>query len=281
MKNLFIAIFAAALLVSCAATAQRASSRVYFEGERITGVSASSAFEVVLVRSTRTKATVEINSDLERYVRISRSSDGVVSIGMDDVPNSLWRTFNRLPERDRVMRLTLHLPTLATVRLSGASDLQTSDTFSGESVDIQLSGASDIKGSLALSSPKVKLQCSGASDAELTLDGARELTVVASGASDVKITAQGLGYSKIGVSGASDLSIEGSGVTGDWTASGASEIHADRFAARDVSINVSGASSARVNASGNLTTRTSGASSIRYAGRPERINNTSEDVRPL
>ncbi len=281
MKNLFIALVVAMLLAPASAAAQRVSSSVHFEGERITGISASSAFNVVLVRSSATKATVEVNSELEQYVRVSRSSDGVVSIGMQNVPNSLWRTMNRMADRDRVMRLTLHLPTLAIVRLSGATDLTAGDTFSGESVDIQLSGASDIKGTLSLSSPKVKLQCSGASDASLALDGTRELTVVTSGASDVSITARRLDYSKIGVSGASDISIEGDGVTGDWTASGASEIHADRFAARDVSINVSGASSARVNASGILTTRTGGASSIRYVGRPERLNNSSDDVRPL
>ncbi|MDR2882460.1 MAG: DUF2807 domain-containing protein [Alistipes sp.] len=281
MKNLFIALIAAAVMTPAVGMAQRVSSRVHFEGERITGVTASSAFDVVLVRSLQTKATVEINSDMERYVRISRSSDGVVSVGLHDVPNNMWRTFNRLTGRDKVMRLTLHLPALATVRLSGASDLRTEDTFSGESVDIQLSGASEINGSLALSAEKVKLQCSGASNADLTLDGTRELTVVASGASDVKITARSLDYSKFGASGASDVTIEGTGGTGDWTASGASEIHADRFAARDVSIVVSGASSARVNASGTLTTRTGGASSVRYVGRPGRLNNTSEDVRPL
>ncbi len=281
MKKLFIGICGAALLMSCAATAQRATSRVYYEGETITGVSASSAFEVVLVKSSQTKATVEINSDLERYVRISRSGNGVVSIGLESVPNSLWRNFNRLAGNERVMKLTLHLPAVSVVRMSGASDLTSADTFAGESIDIQLSGASDIKGELALSVAKVKVQCSGASDAALNLNGTRELAVVASGASSVTINAQRLDFSKIGCSGASDVTMEGTGGTGDWTASGASEIHADRFAARDVSIVVSGASGARVNASGTLTTRASGASSIRYAGRPERHNNTSDDVRPL
>ncbi len=281
MKNLFIAFVAAMLLAPAAAAAQRVSTETHFEGDRITGVAASSAFDVVLVKSLQTKAVVEISSGYEEYVRLSRSSDGVVTVSMRQMPNSVQRTYNRLPDREKVMRLTLHLPSLATVRLSGATDLQTTDTFPGESVDIQLSGASDIKGSLALSSPQVKLQCSGASDASLTLDATRELTVVASGACDINIVARGLEYSKIGASGASDISLEGDGGQGEWTASGASEIRADRFAARDVSINVSGASSARVNTSGTLTTRTSGASSVRYAGRPATLNINSEDVRPL
>jgi hypothetical protein len=281
MKKLFLTLAAAALLLPATLVAQRISTKTHFEGERITGVEASSAFDVVLVKSLQTKAVVEIDSQLASYVRISRGGDGIVSVGMRDVPNRLWRDFNRLPEKDRVIRLTLHLPALATVRLSGASDLSASDTFGGESVDIQLSGASDIKGTLSLSSPKVKLQCSGASDANVHLVGTKELTVVASGACDLSIDARGLEYSKIGASGASDITLVGDGVKGDWTASGASEIRADKFALRDLSINVGGASSARVNASGTLTTKTGGASSIRYAGKPASINNISDDVRPL
>jgi hypothetical protein len=281
MKKFFAILAAAALLVPAAAAAQRTTTKTHFEGERITGVEASSAFDVVLVKSLQTKAVVEINSDLESYVRITRDSDGVISVGTRDVPGSLWRAFNRLSDKERTMRLTLYLPSLETVRLSGASDISTTDTFASESVDIQLSGASDIKGTLVLSSPKVKLQCSGASDGILQLDATRELTVVASGASDVTIHAKSLEYSKIGASGASDVTLTGTGTQGDWTASGASSIKAEKFAARDISINVGGASSARVNASGTLTTKTGGASSIRYVGKPASINNMSDDVRPM
>jgi hypothetical protein len=280
MKKI-ISILAAAAMLPALAAAQRTTTKVYFEGEAITGIEASSAFDVVLIKSLRTKAVVDIDNNLAPYVEISRGGDGIVHIELDDVPNRLWREFNRLPAKDRVQKLTLHLPSLTTVRMSGAADLTSTDIFPGENVDIQLSGACDIKGALAVSSEKVKIQCSGASDGQLILDKTRELTVVASGACDLTISARGLDYSKIGASGASDITLTGDGGQGEWTASGASEIHAERFAARDVSINVNGASSARVNASNNLTTKTSGASSVRYAGKPASINNLSDDVKPL
>ena len=281
MKKLFLALTPALMLVSCAVLAQNTTTMTRFEDQRITGVDASSAFDVVLVKSDRTRAVVEIQRDLEPYVKISRDAAGVVSISLRDVDNRRWRDFNRLPEKERIIRLTLHLPTISTIRLSGAADLSSSDSFNCENVDIQLTGASDIKGSLAIASTNVKLQCSGASDASLNLPATRNLVVVASGASDIEISATGLTYSRISVSGASDLEIRGDGQRGEWTASGASEIKGDRFAAKKLSVTASGASSARVNVSGTLTARASGASSIRYAGKPAKINNTSDDVRPL
>ena len=281
MKNLFLAVAAALLLTPAALSAQSTSSRTYFEGERITGVDASSAFNVVLVKSNQTKAVVEVGSDIESYVNITRSSDGIVSIGMRDMGSREWRLFSNRPERERTMRLTLYLPSLNTIRLSGATDITSNDTFTGENVDIRLSGASDIKGDLSISSERVKLQCSGASDASLILPATRDLVVVASGACDVDIAADGLTYSKLGASGASDITIKGDGEGGDWTASGASGIKGEDFVARELTVSASGASSARVNVTGTLTTRTSGASSIRYAGKPASINNQTDDVRPL
>ncbi len=281
MKKLFFAVAAALLLTPALLSAQRTSTKNYFEGERITGIDASSSFDVVLVKSNRTKAVVEINSALESYVKISRDGSGVVSIGMHNVSDREWRNFNRLPERERTIRLTLYLPSLNTIRLSGATDITSNDTFTGENVDIQLSGASDIMGDLSISSARVKLQCSGASDASLVLPATRDLVVIASGACDVDIAANGLTYSKLGASGASDITIKGDGEGGDWTASGASSIKGDDFVAKELTVNANGASSARVNVTGTLTTRTSGASSIRYAGNPASINNQTDDVKPL
>ncbi len=269
------------LLAPAAVSAQSTNSRTWFEGERITGVDASSAFNVVLVKSIQTKAVVEVSSDIEPYVDITRRSDGIVSIGMRDMGSREWRLFNLRPEKERAMKLTLYLPNVNTIRLSGASDITSTDSFTGENVDIRLSGASDIKGDLSISSARVKLQCSGASDASLILPATRDLVVVASGACDVDIAANGLTYSKLGASGASNITIKGDGEDGDWTASGASSIKGEDFVARELTVSASGASSARVNVTGTLTTRTSGASSIRYAGKPASINNQTDDVRPL
>ncbi len=279
---LVIALGAVALLGTVGeAIAQRVSTKTYFAGDRITGVSASSAFDVVLVKSIQTKAVVEINSEFESYVSISRNGEGIVTVGMRDMGQKLWREFNRLDDDERRMRLTLYLPSVNTIRLSGASELGSRDPFTGENVDIQLSGASEIEGELNISAARVKLQCSGASEASLVLPATRDLVVVASGASEVDIVARGLTYSKLGASGASEIEIEGNGERGDWTASGASEISGKEFAMKELSAVASGASSVKVNVSGTLSAKASGASSVRYVGVPATLDVPSSSVRPL
>lgn len=284
MKKIVLTLATAAaalLLAPVGLSAQRIFNATHFEGERITGVEASSIFDVVLVRSNQTRSVVEVNEELTSYVRILRNSAGVVSINLREAPKSLWRKLDRLSGKERVIRLTLYLPSINTIRLSGASDITSEDSFPGEDVDIQLSGASDIKGSLEIRSSRVKLQASGASDATLVLPATRDLVVVASGASDIDITADGVTYSKLSVSGASKVDIKGDGGSGNWNVSGASRIAADKFVVEELSVTASGSSSARVNVSGTLTTKASGVSSIRYAGTPARINNLSDDVKPL
>jgi hypothetical protein len=283
MKNLFLAAAVVMLLAPAALSAQRTSSETHFAGERITGIDASSAFDIVLVKSNQTKAVVEVPSFYERYVQISRSAGGVVTIGLGNVSRAANREFNDLPEKDRIMKLTLYLPTLNTIRLSGATDLSATDIFPGEDVDIQLSGASDIDNGtgLRISSTRVKLQCSGACDALFVLDATTDLAAIISGASDVDIKAHGLNYSKLGVSGASDVYITGNGGRGDWTVSGSSDLRAVDFTANELSVKAGGASSAHVRATGSLTAEASGASSVRYAGRPASLNIVSDDVRPL
>jgi hypothetical protein len=283
MKNLFLAAVAVMLLAPAALSAQRTSTETHFAGERITGIDASSAFDIVLVKSNQTKAVVEVSSDIESYVNISRDADGVVSIGMRDPGRRVWQAFNRLPINERAMKLTLYLPTLNSVRLSGATDLYSSDTFPGENIDIQLTGASEIDEALRISSQRVKLQCSGASEVSLALDQTKDLAMIASGASEIDIRATGLAYSKLGISGASEVSLDGDGGRGDWTVSGASELDADDFNMQELSITVSGASDAEVRSSETLTARAGGASSIHYAGNPETLNifGDKDDIRPI
>ena len=276
MKKILLTLAAALLVAPVAVLAQKTAVKTHFKGERITGVAASSAFDVVLVKSNQTKAVVEVNDIVARYVEITRDTDGIVSIGTRNWDESVNDAFNRLPDKERVMRLTLYMPGLNTVRLSGASELSSSDSFTGENVDISLSGASEIN-EMNLIASRVKLQCSGASEASLILPATRNLVLVASGASKISIAANGLAYSKLGVSGASNLTISGDGEKGDWTVSGASQIDGEEFAVNELNITASGVSSARVNVTRTLSAKTSGISSIRYAGKPT-LSGIEEDT---
>jgi hypothetical protein len=287
MQKIFLTLVAALLLAPAATQAQRTTgyaridTKTHFAGDRITGVAATAAFDVVLVKSDRTRAVVEVSDVIASEVRITRSGDGVVSVGLHEMSGRVQRAFNRLPDREKIMKLTLYLPTLNTIRLTGATDLYTSDDFPGEDVDIHLSGASEIDEELVLSSRRVKIQCSGASEASFVLNSTDDLVVLASGASDIDIYARGVDYSKLSVSGASEVDIDGNGRQGDWTVSGASELDGEEFVMEELIVSASGVSGAKVNVTGTLSAKASGGSNVRYAGRPERISDRSSSVRPL
>jgi hypothetical protein len=281
MKTSVCAALAVLLMASAVANAQEISTKTLFENELITGVNAGSAFEVVLIKSLDSRAVVEINSELENGVQVSRNADGVVAISLDDINRNVWREFNRRPEKERIMRLTLYLPSLTKIELSGVANLTSIDNFSGEDVEIELSGASAIKNHLDIATPHIKIDCRGASKTSLLLTATQNLEVETSGASLVEIDARGLEHSSLTVSGSSQVVLRGDGVQGEWRASGAAKITTDEFAMNELTLETSGAAAARVNVSGTLTTRTSGNSSVRYRGEPANLFNTSSSVEQI
>jgi hypothetical protein len=112
------------------------------------------------------------------------------------------------------------------------------------------------------------LELSGASDVTVAdFKSTEALYVEASGASSLQgdIEAGGLRFN---LSGASEVRLSGSGGDLVMDVSGASSADLAEFAVADAEIQVSGASSAAVNVSGRLEAEASGASRVRYRGRP-------------
>jgi hypothetical protein len=254
MKTLIPILAAALLIATPAAQAQQTSTKTHFAGERITGVSASSYFEVTLVKSTRTRAVVEASSEIERYLRVERDAAGIVSISTRNLSGREQRELNRLREDKKItMRLTLHLPSVNTIRLSGFTSLFAQDSFTGDDLDIYLSGHSKINGTVNISSVRAKVQCSGFSGIKnLTLDTTVDLVALVSGHSHVAIAAPKAAQSKLGVSGFSELRLSGSGTMGQWTVDGHSQLWAGEFAVKELTLSAAGFSKAKagVNAAG-------------------------------
>jgi hypothetical protein len=241
MKKLFFAVTAALLLSPALLSAQRTTTKTWFDGERITGVAASAGFDVVLVKSDRAKAVVEVSEEIESYVKISRDGSGIVSVGRRDLNSREQREFNRLREgRKLTMRMTLYLPTLSDIRLSSSAGLSSTDSFSGNELDILASSSASILGDFKVESERVKVQCSSSSKIEnLILDSTTELTVVASSSARVAISAQRLAYSKLGLSSSASLELSGAGTGGQWSVSSSARINAVNFNVGDLSVNAS------------------------------------------
>lgn len=120
------------LLVGSVASAQTRMVRLTrYEGRSITGVSASGAFDVRLIRSDETRAVVEIDERHEPMLRFEIDTCGVVHVGMDGGV--------RIDSRHAKRRLYLYLSDLAYIRASGASDVDCAGLFESGDVRIELS----------------------------------------------------------------------------------------------------------------------------------------------
>lgn len=286
MKKL-IWILAASLLFSPACLLAGENIRdVRYENESITGVSASAAFQVELIQSDRTKAVLEIDEELQPYLRFSRDESGVVSVGVGALWNRMskreQREFSRIMRIDRTMKLTLYLPHVNAIQLSGTSRLTASDAFSGDSINIRLSGSSSLP-ELEISGATLKMECSGSSTASLTVHLSDDLQVSASGSTHVNLTAFGISNSILSAFSNATLTIKGDGDQGNWRSGGAARIIGDDFVLKKLSVTTLGTSSVHANVTESLTTQSGGSSSVRYRGAPSHIQSSfgGSSVQPI
>ncbi len=238
----------------------------HFAGETITGVETTGPIKVVLVKSAATKVVVA-PSELSQYIRLDRKSDGVVRVDLDDVPDQVWRRANQ--GRKDVLMVAIYLPQLQTVRLSGASLLESNDVFASPSVDVMIAGASKVDDLDLSGSKNVKFQTSGASSIDLRVDGVESLILMIAGASKVDVDAKGVGYSKIAVAGTSKVEIEGSSRRSEVSVAGVSWFMGEDFAVEDMTLSVDGVSNARVKVSDELSVSAVGMSNVYYYGEPK------------
>ena len=265
MKKIMAVLFACAVTLPLLSQGQTKVVRLTrYAGEKITGVSASSAFRVELVRSDDTRAVVEIDERLEDRLAFSLSG-GVVKVGLTGRSRERYR-------KPPVMKLTVYLPTLTLLKAPGATDIYGKGLFTADNTVVTLSGASDLK-ELELHTGTLTLGCSGASDADLTVK-AGTIKCTASGASDVDLKADG-GFAEINASGASDTDLTGTLSEAKFTASGASEIDAYGCEIKKVTANASGASGVKCWVTESLDATASSASSVKYRGNPTVFNKKS------
>ncbi len=115
---------------------------------------------------------------------------------------------------------------------------------------LTISGASDVFSTDTLRGDNIRINTSGASDAKLSLEYASVVSKV---------------------SGASELTLKGTATSHVIDASGASEVNAKSLLTESTSINASGASECFVEAKSSLTYKVSGASSVKYVGKPQTL----------
>ena len=236
------------LLVGSVASAQTRMVRLTrYEGRSITGVSASGAFDVRLIRSDETRAVVEID---ERHEPMLRFDGGV-----------------RIDSRHAKRRLYLYLSDLAYIRASGASDVDCAGLFESGDVRIELGGASDLGGLELAAAGVVSVEAGGSSDIDASVR-CRELNGTFSGASDIVLSGFS-GNLYCDLSGASDMKVSGAAGIVSVKCSGASDFDAAGLVTQSCRAEASAASRIALGpVEKELSADSGGASSITYRGNP-------------
>jgi hypothetical protein len=194
----------------------------------------SSAINYDITRSPNYRVNVSAHENLFQYLDVKTSSNIlIVRMKPDSHTNS-------------DIHVTISLPELDSITISGASKGSLSGFESNQPLDIEVSGASQLD--LEASAGRTRMVVSGASKVKGTL------------------TAQDF---RLNLSGASRCELEGRATAGDITVSGASNLFCLDFKTQGCRIGASGASTGRIYCSGNLDIEASGASTVIYSGDPD------------
>ena len=168
MRKVYLLLAVALLVVPASLSAREVARLTRYTGSQITGVSAKHMFNVELVKSDQTKAIVEIDTELEQYLKFNLNSDGTVEVGLD-IPDAQRRRFerdNRNFWRDRTIRLVVYLPELQYMNLSDMTNLTTADAFTGGDVVIRINDMSKLK-ELNLTATSLDIKCDDMSSAKV------------------------------------------------------------------------------------------------------------------
>jgi hypothetical protein len=208
-----------------------------FDITGFTRINVGYAFTAEISRSDNYTISVLINEKTAERLKVVKNGD-TLEIGLKEPAWNFWGIRNR-------PQVTITLPTLRGLDLSGASEGKVTGFISNNDFNLDVSGASSLD--IEMETGSINADISGASNVNGYLKA---------------------GSSNMGISGASDVKLKGSGGDTRLDVSGASTADLEDYAITDADVELSGASTGRLEVSGKLDADISGASSLEYAGNP-------------
>lgn len=202
-----------------------------------TGVDIGSALKLEVTYGTTYSVTITAGQNLLQKIQVTQTGD-ILKIRTDGWSINWWWGHT-------TPKVTITMPVLETLNLSGASNGVISGFKSANSFTATTSGASDLD--VDAETGFFKADVSGASNIKGRL--------VSAGA-DIKL------------SGASDIDLTGNGENIKLDCSGASTASLRYFTVKDADVKLTGASDGSIDASGRLDVNISGASTLNYYGNP-------------
>ena len=281
MKRLLLAL-AIMAIGTLSATAQNTLTKVYNFGE-ITSIEAGSIYDIEVTKGNSGAITVSYDEVFQNKL-IVKYVNGKLYLSV----NTDKMTFKERRKSTDGIQVSLQMPSIDEIDLSGAAKLAANGTFSTNGLEIDLSGASHVKG-LNISGEELSIDCSGAASLEMAgdfknvdietsgasqvnLDGnSNTLEIEASGATGVTITGNHK-HADLETSGASHIKLTGTVDYINGVCTGASSIKAQEYTSNNGKIELSGASNAKIRCTGDLKIMVSRASSLTYYGNPNIIN---------
>lgn len=244
MKKFVLLAFAATFCASCGFTnASGTTEKIErFAGQNITGVEASSAFEVTVSQAATAEAsvaTVEISDNMLDNLIFTIDDRGVVRVGIE---NNGVRGFS-----NATTKLNLVCSSLQEVNLSGAASVTVEGAVNTAGLEVEMSGASKLTAKEAV-----------------IIDGAVDIEM--SGATKIHLDNLTADRAQVDMSGASALVVAGRAEQMQIEVSGASKADCSKFVTQTTSCDVSAASHATLNARHSVTGKASSASSVTCLG---------------
>ena len=278
MKKSFI-LLAILQIVTLSLFANNTITKRYDFGT-VKSIEAGSIFEIEVTEGSQKGVTIVCDQAYEEYLEV-KYFQGELILAMK--PNM------KMINNKEGIKVTLQMPTIEEIDLSGAAKLTASGSFKTRELDIDLSGATSVKG-LQISGSELSIDCSGASNLTITGDfsssieadvsgaskvtingNSRDLEIEASGASNVHVTGTHK-FTETSCSGASSITLEGSTGYFKSETSGASNLKAQDYTAKDGFAEVTGASNAKIRCTGTLKIMVSKMSKLTHYGDPDIIN---------
>ena len=232
-----------------------------------TGINASDGFDITISKGS--KVSLVIESDDEDLIPNVQS----------EVKNGVLHLFvkknykkNNLYEINKKPIVSIVMPNLDNVVLSGACKLTANDIFTPDNFKASCSGACTLI--LNINTETLKIEASGASKIQIKANVFTIASLICSGASQLQ--GELITYIlNLSASGVSSFDLKGSATNANFVASGTSKVMAEKFEAIGAIVVSSGTSILNINVINSLNISSSGFTSINYRGSPDIKTNIS------
>lgn len=137
MKRTLLTLCTAAALYGCTAFAQNNMTSKTIETGHLRGVAAHSGFDVTLKQGPTSSAVISVDSRLQPYLRAT-VSDGVLSLGFDNLPTAIQRQ-----NLSRKAEVTVN--TLEKLNVHSGAYVHGSGNFTADECDVEVHSGAQVK----------------------------------------------------------------------------------------------------------------------------------------